>query len=352
MYDIGNIQEIYKRLQDDESKSVYIDRLDYSLTNDAYFLRKLVDKTLRDSVIWKDFLGRLDELAIDYELVIFGAGIWGNILYRETCARLRWKCMIDSNPMNRNDKEISLVSFEKFVESYDGECIVISSYKNYREMAKQIKKCGIPDEKVIDAGSIIYQLTEKAAYFDLEELRPCKKQEVFVDAGCFDGCTTKRFFEWCGGKGYSYCLEPDGQNIDTIREKLAGYENYEIIDRAAWSKTTVLSMDAKGSFATSVAESGLQGRLKKVQATALDDILADKKVTFIKMDIEGAEVEALYGAKQIITKQKPRLAISVYHKPDDIWTIPRIIVNYNPDYKLYLRHYSFSDYDTVLYAIP
>ena len=69
------------------------------------------------------------------------------------------------------------------------------------------------------------------------------------------------------------------------------------------------------------------------------------------MDIEGTEMEALKGAEYIIKKYKPKLAISIYHKPEDIVEIPKYILNINPDYKLYLRHYSDNAGETVLYAI-
>lgn len=70
------------------------------------------------------------------------------------------------------------------------------------------------------------------------------------------------------------------------------------------------------------------------------------------MDIEGAELAALQGAKHIITEQHPKLAISIYHKMEDIWTIPRLLMEYYAGYKFYMRHYSFDGYDTVLYAVP
>lgn len=84
----------------------------------------------------------------------------------------------------------------------------------------------------------------------------------------------------------------------------------------------------------------------------LDGFISGKEVTYIKMDIEGAEAAALYGAKDTIARMHPRLAVSIYHKPEDIYELPEIILGYYPHYRLYLRHYSFSYYDTVLYAIP
>lgn len=352
MCDVTNIQEIYKKLKDDESKEIYIDRLNYSMTQDVYFLKKMVDQTVKRKAAWQELCNRLIRLSEDHELVIFGAGLWGNILYRETSGVVQWKCMVDSDPVKKEGSTLLILTFQQFMENYQGEYIALSSYKNLQEMKEQLESNGIPDERIIDAGSVIYQLTEKAIYFDLEELQPCKKQEVFVDAGCFDGMTTSQFFKWCNGEGYSYCLEPDVSNIALMKKSLGNNRNYEVIEKALWSKTTVLSIDAKGNCASSVAESDGQNSQQRIEAVALDDILLDKKVTFVKMDIEGAEVKALRGAAQMISGQKPRLAISIYHKPDDIWKIPLTILSFNSDYKFYLRHYSFSDYDTVLYAIP
>ena len=70
------------------------------------------------------------------------------------------------------------------------------------------------------------------------------------------------------------------------------------------------------------------------------------------MDIEGAELAALGGAQKTILRDKPRLAISVYHRPSDIWTIPRKLLSIHPDYKIYLRHYTESVYETVMFFIP
>ena len=69
------------------------------------------------------------------------------------------------------------------------------------------------------------------------------------------------------------------------------------------------------------------------------------------MDIEGAELEAIMGAKKIIQKYKPVLAISIYHKVEDIWSIPKMILEINPSYKFYLGHYSVTAAETVLYAL-
>ena len=68
-----------------------------------------------------------------------------------------------------------------------------------------------------------------------------------------------------------------------------------------------------------------------------EDIL--EKITFLKMDIEGAEWDALLGCGRIISQDHPKLAVCVYHGYDDLWRIPALIESMNPDYEFYLRHY-------------
>lgn len=83
----------------------------------------------------------------------------------------------------------------------------------------------------------------------------------------------------------------------------------------------------------------------------LDSVVKGEEVSFIKMDIEGAEEKALSGAKRIITEQKPKLAICVYHKTEDIIELPALVLSMRPDYKLAFRHYSAnSASETVVYA--
>jgi FkbM family methyltransferase len=348
---LRDIYETYSHIQDEQSKFIYINRLDYSLTHDTKYLENIVNHTVRNRDEWTGFCLYLKELQEDDGLVFFGAGIWGNILYSETNSFIDWRYAVDSNPLNKTVGDIRIMDFVDFARDYQGEYVVISSYKNYKGMESQLLDVGIPKGKIIDAGSVIYSLTEKAIYFDLGEPMPIHDNEVFVDAGCFDGLTTRQFFEWCGGKGYSYCFEPDGKNIVRINENLKGYGNYEIIGKALYSRNATLAINARGNFATSVSEAREGQGAPTIEAVALDDVLKGKMVTYIKMDIEGSELSALHGAEDIIREQKPKLAVSIYHKLEDIWTIPKLVLELNPEYRLYLRHYSFSYYDTVLYAV-
>ena len=88
-----------------------------------------------------------------------------------------------------------------------------------------------------------------------------------------------------------------------------------------------------------------------VQGRSVDSVLQGAPVTFIKLDIEGAEIDALKGAKESIKKWKPRLAICIYHKPEDPIEIPLYIHGLVPEYRMYIRHYSTCKAETVLYCV-
>ena len=159
-------------------------------------------------------------------------------------------------------------------------------------------------------------------------------------------------FQDCNGKYIRiYAFEPDNhsyQYIVSVLERRT-IHNVEVVNKGCWYEATTLGFscntDTRG---TSVIDT--QGS-DVVEVTAIDDAVGGDALTFIKMDIEGAELEALHGAVETIKKYKPRLAISVYHKPSDIVDIPAYILSLVPEYKLYIRQYSYFLGETVLYAV-
>ena len=90
----------------------------------------------------------------------------------------------------------------------------------------------------------------------------------------------------------------------------------------------------------------------EMPVTTIDDVLGGRKLTYIKMNIEGAEPDALRGGQKSIRKWLPRLAISVYHRPADLWQIPKQVLELNSGYELYLRQHDGGIIETVLYALP
>ena len=120
-----------------------------------------------------------------------------------------------------------------------------------------------------------------------------------------------------------------------------------MIEKGAWSKKDTLYFNNSSNSNSSISESGDS----KIEVDSIDNVCKNENVTFIKMDVEGAELEALKGAENTIMKNKPKLAICVYHKKEDLVTIPQYILSLNSDYKLYLRHYDSFCTELVLYAV-
>lgn len=189
-------------------------------------------------------------------------------------------------------------------------------------------------------------------YFDVFE--PCQ-DEIVVDCGAFDGKTEQDIAEWTNYNYKKiYAFEPNEANVQKCRLFYRDNElqNIELIPKGTWSKDTVLS------FSAGQDENDAGGRIttdgndeSKVFVTSIDNVVGDDKVTFIKMDVEGAELESLKGAAQTIKRDAPKLAICIYHKTEDLWTIPKYILGLNGNYRFYIRHYTSIAWETVLYAV-
>lgn len=173
------------------------------------------------------------------------------------------------------------------------------------------------------------------------------EDEVFVDCGAYDGDTMLSFIDVTHGK-YSkiFAFEPEKCNIEKMRKNISQFENIEIIEKGCFSNSQILYFQGEGGTTSSVSD---QGNIK-IEVAALDNIISEK-VTFIKMDINGSELEALKGAQNIIRSHRPRLAICLYHRYDDLFLIPQYIYELNNTYKFYLRHYGLFCSDLILYAI-
>jgi len=119
-----------------------------------------------------------------------------------------------------------------------------------------------------------------------------------------------------------------------------------IINKGLWDKDDKLYFQCDGQSVGYISGEG-----QEIEVTSIDKVLNGEKVTFIKMDIEGSEMEALEGARNTIDAHKPKLAISLYHKPEDIVAIPNRILDIRNDYQFYLRLHTFGTQELVLYCI-
>lgn len=186
-------------------------------------------------------------------------------------------------------------------------------------------------------------------YFE-PEICPLSDEEVFVDGGCFIGDTAEEFIRQVKGKYKRiYGFEPDENNLKKARANLAQYQHIDLLHGGLWHMTNCYKF-VSGAFGNSkFSEEG--DVISKTYG--IDEFFANKedKPTWIKMDIEGAERLALDGAAKILKRDKPKLAICVYHTLQDIYDLPQRILYHNPDYKLTLRHYSNWYAESVCYGV-
>lgn len=250
---------------------------------------------------------------------------------------------------NTFQEGLPIYSVDTIKEKYIDAVIVIASKKYVSDIYSQLLVQGLNRKNIFYPRYKQLIGSTGNQYFDLPYFFVDKGNEVFVDAGCFDGMTSVAFAEWCS-YSYSeiYAFEPDklcgGRCIKTFKDY--NIRDAHFINKGTYDSNKVLSFASNGTASGKVGNS-----IESIEVTSIDEVLAGKPATFIKMDVEGSEMASLIGAQQTIRKYRPKLAICVYHKPQDIIDIPAYILELVPDYKLYLRHYLTCPWETVLYAV-
>lgn len=193
---------------------------------------------------------------------------------------------------------------------------------------------------------LIRKWVVKPQYFVLDFLHFSDK-EVFIDGGAYNGDTIREFSRVvCGQYQKIYAWEPDQSNRTILLKNTSKMEKICYIPYGMWKDEDTLFFSSDASVCSHIAKTGSEC----LKVNSIDNICKDEEVTFIKMDIEGSEYEALQGAKSTIKRMKPKLAICIYHKPSDLVEIPLLLKEYVPEYKFYIRQHEDSRDETVLYA--
>lgn len=182
--------------------------------------------------------------------------------------------------------------------------------------------------------------------------------DVVIDAGLFDGVTTFEFGKAVGSSGHVYGFEPSPHMWKRIEDLFASDRRpITLVKEGVWDKTDELKfIDTRivGNSETRLAAED-EKRATKVRVGTIDEFCKKQKidkVDFIKMDIEGAEMNALNGSIATIKKHRPKLAICIYHKLDDIFDIPFFIDRLDCGYRFYFGAHSIGATSIVLYAVP
>lgn len=339
---MNNISLVEEHLMDNVSKDIFRNRIEY---NNGHI--SAIDKILETVYGGKELLDFFKK----YEgyLYIFGAGILGKEFFDTfSGGEHKFTAFIDNDREKQGTvvKGIPVIGIEDLPSMKEDIGIVLVNKFQYQDIIKQLLEYGFSEKQIFNFSKYYLQLNHQQ-YFDIECID--KEENIgFVDCGALDGNTSIIANEWFKSIRNIWVFEPDKKNIEKCKENLSKLEcDIKIIDKAVWSCNTLLKFNQNGNGMSGVTECGEQN----VEATYLDSVLENDKKLYIKMDIEGAELQALQGAEKIIRECKPNLAICVYHKVEDIEEIPLLLLKYNSDYKFYFRHYSLTKNETVLYAI-
>ncbi|MCM2268263.1 MAG: FkbM family methyltransferase [Elusimicrobiales bacterium] len=202
--------------------------------------------------------------------------------------------------------------------------------------------------KLGGAAEALADVSRKEQYFP-RGIIELSDREVFVDGGAYTGDTLLTFMRLTGGHCARACaFEPDPATAEKLKATVAkrGLRNVSAYNKGLWSAPAALPFSVwHGTSASAVSGAGEVC----VEAETVDRLAPD--ATFIKLDVEGAELEALKGAAETIKRNRPKLAVCVYHKPGDLFEIPLFIRSLVPEYRLYLRQHQPVACETVLYAV-
>ena len=338
---------IRNRLSDEESKKIFDARFHYAHTLDkTAFLNDILPILRQYRVINFDMQDMLRQLGTR-NIVLYGAGAYGrrNKIVLEFCG-MQVLAFADSNPekAGKTLDGIPVVAPEELREDrFRDALFVISMVKNQEAVLSRLLALGIPGERICIPRYVPGQIMagRLMQYFDV--FSP-GTDEVFVDLGAYDGQTALDFHRWTGGAYRKiFCLEPQAAVQERLKTRTADLHDLLFLPYAAWSRKKTLHFQAED------AGSRASKRGTPVPAMPLDRLI-DEPVTFIKMDIEGSERQALHGAKKLIRTYKPRLAVCIYHRRWDVIILPLYVLWLVPDYRLTIRQYSASIYETVLLA--
>lgn len=343
------IEFIYEKLADEESKFIFDKRVQYWKTGDYQYIKDIIAnlsiKRLLDEMIEKSN-------AVRDKLIVYGAGNDYELLKREY-PELDFFCFCDRDKEKQKHGWYGkkVISPEELICNYKQHIIMINTTNYYKEIEEFLLKNGVEEQQIINVGEVGGILYNKQ-YFDKDIMKPIEN-ERFIDGGAYDGKTSRLFTQWCHNNYQKiYAFEPDKYNYERLKISFENEEiaNVELLNKGLWNEKTTLRFAMNGDQGSKIVEDE-KPNVISIDTEAIDDVVGDDRITFIKMDVEGAELKALEGAKETIKKWHPRIAICIYHKPEDVVEIPAYILSLSKDYKFYIRHYQMSQNETVLYAV-
>lgn len=365
MYEFtARLRELYGRLQDERSRELFWARMRYDL--EPRMESALVLASLRSGLSPEQAASSLDwrETFRDYKasgkkIVLYGASATGQLIasylfqagldFYAFCARRAER--FPNGVMGK------AVYPPEWLFEHAGEVYVVIAANNehHKEIGDILEAHQFPEGRILPLFPQLSYVESPLIYFEFPQL--IRRGTAFIDGGCYNGADSIRFAQYTGGD-YSeiFALEPDPVSAEQCRRCFseAGLERAKVIEAGLAERQGSVGFMAAATQGSCVLENVDAGNRPagycEVATVRIDDIAAEQAVGMIKMDIEGSEMSALRGGAETIRRDRPLLALSVYHRVGDMPAIMDYCSRLVPEYRFWLRQYHGLLYDTVLYA--
>ena len=370
-YSIEDYKYILGKIKDEKSKLMFYYKVMFDNTNDAYFSLNLEKMMYFDSSFFsvedKEMFNYINFMIENnnYKKTIYIVGfpednnsaIWKMLPFIwQKRGGLDVKCIFDDIDINEKytfwcEKEIEVKSLKKMLKyKFNKDALFIIANPNYIHIKSfLINELAIKEENIF---CFYYNgICQRNIQYFSEPFIKIDNNEILIDGGASDFETTLSFLAFCN---WSYkkiwTIEPllDQYRLCTQKTKELDLKNINIENVGLWKSEDELYFNIRDYGSSFISEKGDV----KIKAKRIDDLLNGEKATIIKLDIEGAEYEAIEGACSTISKYDPILMLCVYHKKNDILKIAKKVLSINSKYTVFIRHYSYCINETVMYFVP
>lgn len=226
------------------------------------------------------------------------------------------------------------------------------AYTLFEDSLSKITFLSILKRYLFSSDAIIPYLEPSTQYFS--DVYQHLNNEVFIDCGGFIGDTLEEYLKIKRDADFDKYIifEPDGNNFEKCQKYVSSLpekikKNILLYPYAVGKENENLNFTGGEGSNSYIDPNGNE----EIKCVVMDEILSDKYPTFIKMDLQGHEAYALFGAKNIISLYHPVLAISVYHYVHDLWELPLMMKHFYSGYIFFLRAYKHEE-EYICYAVP